>query len=72
MLGRDLDVTSSWFSASPNAHARLRPYQRDADAAVENAIATRKRQMLLAMATGTGKAFTMVNQTYRLMKSGVA
>src|SRR5215213_10118184 len=28
--------------------------------------------MLVAMATGTGKTFTTVNQTYRLMKSGVA
>ncbi len=28
--------------------------------------------MLVAMATGTGKTFTMVNQVYRLMKSEVA
>jgi type I restriction enzyme R subunit len=28
--------------------------------------------MLVAMATGTGKTFTMVNEIYRLMKSGVA
>src|SRR5437762_9640590 len=28
--------------------------------------------MLGAMATGTGKTFTTVNQVYRLMKSGVA
>jgi type I restriction enzyme R subunit len=28
--------------------------------------------MLVAMATGTGKTFTTVNQIYRLMKSGVA
>ena len=28
--------------------------------------------MLLAMATGTGKTLTMVNEVYRLMKSGVA
>ena len=28
--------------------------------------------MLVAMATGTGKTFTIVNQVYRLMKSGVA
>src|SRR5260370_3207484 len=28
--------------------------------------------MLVAMATGTGKTFTMVNQVYRLMKSGAA
>jgi hypothetical protein len=27
--------------------------------------------MLVAMATGTGKTFTTVNQIYRLMKSGV-
>jgi type I restriction enzyme R subunit len=28
--------------------------------------------MLVAMATGTGKTYTTVNQIYRLMKSGVA
>ncbi len=28
--------------------------------------------MLIAMATGTGKTFTIVNQVYRLLKSGVA
>jgi type I restriction enzyme R subunit len=27
--------------------------------------------MLVAMATGTGKTFTLVNQVYRLMKSGL-
>lgn len=49
----------------------LRPYQFEANTAVEEAIAERRRQMLVAMATGTGKTFTMVNQVYRLMKSGV-
>src|SRR5262249_19839287 len=38
---------------------------------VEKAIAQRKRTLLLAMATGCGKTFTLVNQVYRLMKSGV-
>ncbi len=42
----------------------------EANAAVERAVAGRKRQMLLAMATGTGKTLTLVNQVYRLMKSG--
>ena len=28
--------------------------------------------MLVAMATGTGKTYTLVNQVYRYMKSGVA
>jgi len=55
-----------------NNHPRLRPYQIEANAAVEDAIFRRKRQMLVAMATGTGKTFTTVNQIYRLMKSGVA
>jgi type I restriction enzyme R subunit len=37
---------------------------------MEKAICDRKRQMLVAMATGTGKTFTLVNEVYRLMKSG--
>ena len=32
----------------------------------------RKRAMLVAMATGTGKTFTTVNEIYRLMKSACA
>lgn len=72
LIARDLDRDCAWFAGHPNAHPRLRPYQCEANAAVENAMAARKRQMLVAMATGTGKTFTMVNQVYRLMKSGVA
>jgi type I restriction enzyme R subunit len=71
MLGRDLDAASARLLATPNAHTILRPYQREANAAVEKAIAERKRAMLVAMATGTGKTLTLVNQIYRLMKSGV-
>ena len=55
-----------------NNHPRLRRYQIEANAAVEEAMFHRKRQMLVAMATGTGKTFTTVNQIYRLMKSGAA
>lgn len=55
----------------PNSHDRLRPYQVECNSEIEKAIANRRRQMLVAMATGTGKTFTMVNETYRLMKSGV-
>jgi len=49
-------------AAAPDAHEHplLRPYQRDANAAVDKAIAERKRHMLVAMATGTGKTFTFV------------
>jgi type I restriction enzyme R subunit len=72
MLGRDFDAAFAALSALPNDNPKLRPYQREANAAVEKAIADRKRQMLIAMATGTGKTFTLVNQVYRLMKSGLA
>lgn len=72
MLGRDLDASLTTLAGDTRWHPRLRPYQIEANQAVEQAIADRKRLMLLAMATGTGKTFTMVNQVYRLMKSGVA
>ena len=72
MLDRDFDAECARLLDTPNDGPRLRPYQRDANAAVEEAIAARKRHMLVAMATGTGKTFTLVNQIYRLMKSGLA
>ncbi len=55
-----------------NNHPRLRPYQIAANTAVEDALYTRRREMLVAMATGTGKTFTTVNQIYRLLRSGTA
>ncbi len=71
MLERDLDAAFAWLAAHPNDHSRLRPYQIEANEAIEKAIRERKRHMLVAMATGTGKTFTLVNEIYRLMKSGV-
>src|SRR5205085_1818858 len=72
MLSRDFDAAYEKLVSSPNEQEKLRPYQRAANAAVEKAIAERKRNLLVAMATGTGKTYTLVNQIYRLMKSGVA
>lgn len=57
---------------TPNDRPKLRPYQGEANEAIENAIGDRKRVMLVAMATGTGKTFMAVNEVYRLMESGVA
>lgn len=71
-IEKDMDTCCGALSRVPNDHPKLRPYQREANDAIEKAMADRKQQMLLAMATGTGKTFTMVNQVYRLMKSGVA
>ena len=72
ILSFDLDAAIARLRTIPNRSAKLRPYQFEANEAIEQAIADRKRAMLVAMATGTGKTFTMVNEIYRLMKSGTA
>jgi type I restriction enzyme, R subunit len=72
MLGRDLDAECARLLVTPNADPGMRPYQGAAIAAIERAIADRKRRMLVAMATGTGKTRTLVNQVFRLMESHVA
>lgn len=71
-LSRDFEAECAQLEALPHNHPRLRDYQKDANRAVDKAIAERKRNLLVAMATGTGKTFTLVNQIYRLMKSKVA
>ena len=48
---------------------KLRQYQVNAIEAIEKGIKDRKREMLLAMATGTGKTFTLVSLIYRLLES---
>ncbi len=72
LLSREFEGACEAALRLPHDHPRLRPYQRDANEAVEKAIAERKRNLLVAMATGTGKTFTLVNQIYRLMKTGIA
>jgi type I restriction enzyme R subunit len=70
-LSIDADDTFRRFLDIPD-NPRMRPYQCEACEAIGNAMANKKRTVLLAMATGTGKTFTIVNLIYRLMKSGVA
>ncbi|MEO0520301.1 MAG: type I restriction-modification system endonuclease [Cyanobacteria bacterium P01_A01_bin.116] len=47
----------------------LRPYQIKAIQAVESALANDQRELLLAMATGTGKTKTCIAMVYRLLKT---
>jgi type I restriction enzyme R subunit len=72
LLTRDFEAALNQLIAWPNTNPKLRPYQREANDGIETALTGRKRSMLVAMATGTGKTFTTVNEIYRLMKSGVA
>ncbi len=72
LLTQDIDAACATLLQTENSNSRLRPYQLEANAAVEKAIAERRRHILLAMATGTGKTFTIVNQIFRLMEAKVA
>jgi type I restriction enzyme R subunit len=58
-FARDFEGALAKLTILPNDHAKIlaRPYQGEANAEIEKAIGARKRQMLLAMATGTGKTF---------------
>jgi len=60
MLSRDLDASPAKLADLP-LHTMLRDYQREANLAIEQAIADRHRKMLVPMATGTDKTLTMVS-----------
>lgn len=66
------DSAFRWLKKNPINTPGLRPYQKEAIEAFENNLEAGKRQMLLAMATGTGKTFTTVNLVYRMLASGYA
>lgn len=72
MLTRDTSAATHWLRETPNTIEGLRPYQIKAIQEVEKATLAGKRRMLVAMATGTGKTFTIISLIYRLMKSGLA
>jgi type I restriction enzyme, R subunit len=61
--------TSYLVDTPPEQITRLRPYQRDCIIEVEQAMIGGKRDMMVAMATGTGKTLLTVAQIYRLLES---
>ncbi len=70
LLKRDIQRAHEQLAREPFAYGfSLRPYQVAAIQAIEAAIAEGKREMLLAMATGTGKTKTCVALIYRLLKA---
>ena len=72
MLGNDKASAEDWLTSHPVDRAFLWPFQIEAIQAIEQALMKGRRHMLVAMATGTGKTFTIVNLIYRLMKAGLA
>jgi len=72
MLNKNEAAAKEWLRDHEIDRSHLWPFQIEAITAIEQAILSRKRHMMVAMATGTGKTFTIFNLIYRLMKSSYA
>lgn len=73
LYARNAKAAYQWLQTQPIEQIeRLRDYQCRAISAIESAAIEGQREMLVAMATGTGKTFNTVAQIYRLLKSGTA
>ncbi|WP_168226677.1 type I restriction-modification system endonuclease [Rhodoferax sediminis] len=69
LLALDTDGAEQQLKVEPFGYLNLRDYQVVAVQAIEAAIATGKRECLVAMATGTGKTRTTIGLIYRLLKA---
>ena len=70
LLNQDLGEADEKLANEPTDYLPLRDYQAAAIHEIESEIATGKREMLVAMATGTGKTITCIGLVYRLIKTG--
>lgn len=70
LIKRDEAAAHAQLAKAPfNYGFPLRAYQQEAILAAEKTIASGQREMLLAMATGTGKTKTCIALIYRLLKA---
>ena len=70
MLENDPQTSNLWFALhSDMSELGLRYYQEEAVQAVEQAITVGQQDILLAMATGTGKTRTAIALMFRLIQS---
>lgn len=68
-LRRSKDEAQQKLAQEPFGYLKLRDYQQKAIEAVEAALSQDIRQVLLAMATGTGKTRTIIGLMYRFLKA---
>ncbi len=68
LLKQDTAESHEKLADETFSYLQLRPYQEAAIQAVEQAVAQEKREVLLAMATGTGKTRMAIGLIYRLIK----
>ncbi|HEY9899313.1 MAG TPA: type I restriction-modification system endonuclease [Pantanalinema sp.] len=69
LLEQDVDRSNEALASEAFSYLDLRDYQKEAIRAVEQAIIQGQREMLVAMATGTGKTRTCIGLIYRLAKA---
>jgi type I restriction enzyme, R subunit len=68
LVKQDEDQANQKLHDETLDYLNLRPYQEDAIKAVERAVENKQREVLLAMATGTGKTRMAIGLIYRLIK----
>lgn len=67
-LETDLEAAAKGLAEERFGKGKLRPYQEEAIEAIEAAIENGQRDVLISMATGTGKTRTSIALMYRLLK----
>src|SRR3990172_5139569 len=70
-LSHDFEAADKWLRGHPITDPD-RAYQQAAVGAIEAGLRNGKRQMMVAMATGSGKTRMAIASIYRLMKAGFA
>jgi len=69
LLRQDQERAQQLLHTEPTDYLGLRDYQLKAIEAIEKALEDGRRQILIAMATGTGKTRTFIGLIYRLIKT---